>query len=152
MNRTIGAATAMVLLAAALGGAMSSWIASYDSTAVSPDPTTFTRSLDSAPLRESVTPDGQGGYTTVVEQVGRVVSVSDSSLIVASADGTVKTYVITTETTVVTVAATESTRTRMQFEVSEIVSVVGTVEDGITVATVVANQGTANGNGPPMDG
>lgn len=70
----------------------------------------------------------------------------------ASADGTVRAYVITTFTTAVTVVSTESRWARAQFDVGGIVLVVGTVNDGIAVATVVAEQGTANGTGPPMDG
>lgn len=41
MSTVLVAVTAVVLLAAALGGAISSWVASYGSMSVPPDPTAF---------------------------------------------------------------------------------------------------------------
>ena len=119
---------------------------------VAPNPTAFTQRLPTLPYREFVSPDGRGGYTTVIEQVGKVVSTSDGTLTAASTDGTVKTYVITPRTTAVTLGARQNPGANLRFSVDEVVTIVGTVKDGTAVATVVAEQATANGNGPPMDG
>ena len=126
--------------------------ASDKSRDVAPNPTAFSQRLETLPYREFVSPDGRGGYTTVIEQVGKVVSTSDGTLTAASTDGTVKTYVITPRTTAVTLGAGQNPGANLHFSVDEVVTIVGTVEDGSAVATVVAEQSTANGNGPPMDG
>lgn len=131
---------------------MSNLAASDNSSDVAPNPTAFTQPLAAFAYREYVSPDGRGGYTTVIEQVGKVVSISDRTLTATSTDGTVKTYAITPWTTAVTLVAGQNRTAEMSFSVDEVVSIVGTVKDGTAVATVVAEQATANGNGPPMDG
>jgi hypothetical protein len=126
--------------------------ASDTSRDVAPNPTAFTQRLETLPYREFASSDGRGAYTTVIEQVGKVVSTSDGTLTAASTDGTVKTYVITSRTTAVTLGAGQNLGAHLRFSVDEVVTIVGTVKDGTAVATVVAEQATANGNGPPMDG
>jgi hypothetical protein len=151
MGAVLGTVTAVALLAT-VGGAMSHLDASDNFRDVASNPTAFTQPLEALPYRESVSPDGLGGYSTVIEQVGKIVSISDRTLTAASTDGTVKTYVITPRTTAVTLGTGQNRRADLHFSVDEVVSIVGTVRDGTVVATVVAEQATANGNGPPMDG
>jgi hypothetical protein len=151
MGAVLGTVTAAALLAAA-GGTMSHLAASDNVRDVAPNPTVFTQPLEAFPYRESVGPDGLSGYTTVIEQVGKIVSISDRTLTAASTDGTIRTYVITPRTTAVTLGTGQNPGANLQFSVDEVVTIVGTVTDGTAVATVVAEQATANGNGPPMDG
>jgi hypothetical protein len=142
--------TAAVLLAA-VGGAASHRATPDNSRDVAPT-TSATQSLQVAPFRQFVSPDGRGGYQTAVEQVGKVVAISDSSLTAASSDGTTKTYLMTPSTTAVSLGSDHNGWASAQFTVNDVVSIVGIVDDGTATATVIAAQAIANGNGPPMDG
>jgi hypothetical protein len=139
------------VLVAAVGGAASHWATSDNSRDVAPA-STATQSLRVAPFRQVVSPDGRGGYQTAVEQVGKVVAISDSSLTAASSDGTTKTYLVTPRTTAVSLGPDHNGWASAQFTVNDVVSIVGIVENGTAIATVIADQAIANGNGPPMDG
>lgn len=139
------------LLLAAVVGAASHWVTFDNSGGVTPASSAFTESLRVTPVGSPVSPDDRDGYT-IVEQVGNVVAISASSLTAVSQDGTIKSYRITPRTTAVTLARVNDAGAGSQFTINEIVSIVGTSDNGTATTTVIADQAMANGNGPPMDG
>ena len=87
-----------------------------------------------------------------VSQVGKLVSVTPTSVTAESVDGFARTYVITPETNAITAAGSAVGAAATSFAVDDEVSIVGVLRDGTAVATAVAHQQVSNLNGPPMDG
>jgi hypothetical protein len=90
-------------------------------------------------------------HATAVDQLGRIVAVSDSSVTALGADGVLRTFVMTPDTTTVTRQGGHSGAAASTFAVNDQVSIVGEVRNGTAVATAVAEQSVANLDGPPMD-
>ena len=86
-----------------------------------------------------------------VQQDGRVVAVSATSVTAVGADGLERTYVVTPETATVTQAGDGFGAPVLPFRIDDEVSIIGEVRDGMPVATAVAARELSDGSGPPMD-
>ena len=76
-----------------------------------------------------------------IQRAGTVTAVSHDSLTTTAADGQVTTFRITPETTWIAAP----------FAPEQHVVVVGVVNDGVPVATAIADQSAVGANGRPMD-
>ncbi|MDY6998419.1 MAG: hypothetical protein SW019_17600 [Actinomycetota bacterium] len=76
-----------------------------------------------------------------IEHEGRVVAVSDDSLTTVTPDGEATTFRITPQTHRITGS----------FAPSQDVVVIGVIQDGIPVATAIADPRAVGPDGPPMD-
>ncbi|OBK74363.1 hypothetical protein [Mycobacterium sp. 1274761.0] len=85
-----------------------------------------------------------------VTQQGRLIAVTADSLTAQSADGAIQTYSITPNTTAITDRG-GSASPATSFTVDDEVTVVGTRQGGMVVATAVADQSAVGGQGRPMD-
>jgi hypothetical protein len=128
------------------------------------------RRLNTALLAGAAAVIGAGGYTAVaalsgadqaqsrpdapqatVNQTGRVLSVTDTSMTAQGADGMVRTYQLTPTTARIPGASGRTSSASGEFAVDQVVTIVATVDDGTATATAVADQGAAAGQAPPMD-
>lgn len=87
---------------------------------------------------------------TPINQDGRIIAVTDSSVTAMGADGVARTFVVTPDTTAVTATGGGGTAAS-SFAVNDEVSIVGEVRNGTAVATALAAHAVTNLNGPPMD-
>lgn len=94
-------------------------------------------------------PVGFESHPKPVSQEGTVVAVSADSLTAQSADGSARTYVVTPQTTSVTVQGGAVGTT--PFGVNDEVTIIGEMREGTAVATAVAALEVSNLDGPPMD-
>ncbi|MBX7448750.1 hypothetical protein GR927_12195 [Mycolicibacterium sp. 3033] len=83
--------------------------------------------------------------TEDVRRVGQVTAVSPHSLTTVDGDGRTTTFAITPDTTRILSPGSAAVRPTQH------VVVLGTVRDGVLVATAIADRDSANGGGPPMD-
>lgn len=86
-----------------------------------------------------------------VRQEGTVIAVSADSVTARSANGYTQTYRVTPNTTVISRDGGQSVTGASRFTVNDHVEIVGTIEGGTVLATAVADRGTPDGDGPPMD-
>ncbi|ORW95597.1 hypothetical protein AWB92_10105 [Mycobacterium sp. IEC1808] len=86
-----------------------------------------------------------------VRQQGTVIAVSGDSVTARSPNGYTQTYRVTPETTVISRDGGQPRVGASHFTVNEQVDIIGTIEGGTALATAVADRGTSNGDGPPMD-
>jgi hypothetical protein len=86
-----------------------------------------------------------------VQTVGQVVAVSPASITTRSADGTVTTFAITPDTTQIASEQSTNPVAPAAFMVNDTVTVVGVENNGTAVATALADQNSAAGDGRPMD-
>ena len=86
-----------------------------------------------------------------VTQQGRLIAVADDSLTAQSADGVIRTYVITPNTAGITESYGQTTSTAASFAVNDEVIVVGIHQGGTVVATAVTDQSAVNSAGRPME-
>lgn len=84
-----------------------------------------------------------------LQQDGRVVAVTSTTLTAVGPDGRSTTFLVTPDTTSVTPEGGQVGN--LPFEVNDEVSIVGEVRGDTAVATAVAERGVAQLNGPPMD-
>ncbi len=112
-------------------------------------------SVLAAAIVELVSPEPSAAATQVEEQSvtqqGRLIAVADDSLTAQSADGVIRTYVITPNTAGITESSGQTTITAASFAVNDEVIVVGTRQGGTVVATAVTDQSTLNPAGRPME-
>lgn len=94
-------------------------------------------------------PVGAAPQAKPVAQEGRVVAVTPQSLTAQSPDGSARTYVVTPQTTSVTMQG--GGVAPLPFAVNDEVTIVGELRGGTAVATAVAARNVSNLNGPPMD-
>jgi hypothetical protein len=85
-----------------------------------------------------------------LSQHGRLVAVSPDSLTTQSADGSIQTYSITSNTTAITDSG-QNASPAASFAVNDEVMVVGTRQGGAVVATAVADKSAVGPQGRPMD-
>lgn len=86
-----------------------------------------------------------------LRQQGTVVAVSADSVTARSANGYTQTYLVTPNTAVISRDGSQPASAASRFTVNEQVDIVGTIQDGTALATAVADRGSSNGDGPPMD-
>jgi hypothetical protein len=86
-----------------------------------------------------------------VRQEGTVVAVSADSVTARSADGYTQTYRVTPNTTVISRDGRQPATGASHFTVNDQVDIIGTIEGGTALATAVADRGTTNSDGSPMD-
>ncbi|MDD4865883.1 MAG: hypothetical protein PHQ28_01760 [Mycobacterium sp.] len=86
-----------------------------------------------------------------VSQEGTLIAVSADSVTARSANGHTRSYRITPDTTFITRDGSCSGSAAQHFTVNEEADIVGTVQGGTAVATVVADRDIGHGDGPPMD-
>ncbi|WP_239645428.1 hypothetical protein [Mycobacterium sp. UM_CSW] len=86
-----------------------------------------------------------------VRQQGTVIAVSGDSVTARSPNGYTQTYRVTPDTTVISRDGGQPRAGASHFTVNEQVDIVGTIQGGTALATAVADRGTSNGDGPPMD-
>jgi len=86
-----------------------------------------------------------------VRQEGTVIAVSADSVTARSPNGYTQTYRVTPNTTVIARDGSQPVTGASHFTVNDHVEIVGTIEGGTVLATAVADRGTPDGNGPPMD-
>ncbi len=85
-----------------------------------------------------------------LSQQGRLVAVTPDSLTTQSADGSIQTYSITSNTTAITNNG-QNASPASSFAVNDEVMVVGTRQGGNAVATAVAAKSAVGPQGRPMD-
>lgn len=122
--------SASMLCAASLGG-----LFAY----VEPDKPTVESTLGPPPASQPV------------RQQGTVIAVSGDSVTARSPNGYTQTYRVTPDTTVISRDGGQPRAGASHFTVNEQVDIVGTIQGGTALATAVADRGTSNGDGPPMD-
>ena len=88
---------------------------------------------------------------TPVQQVGRIVAVTEDSVTTRAHDGTVMTFLITPNTNKIGTPATGNSSAATQFVPDQLVTVVGKIQNGTTVATALADDAATGPDGPPMD-
>ncbi|MDZ4270209.1 MAG: hypothetical protein U1D00_31785 [Mycobacterium sp.] len=88
---------------------------------------------------------------TPVQQVGRIVAVTEDSVTTRAHDGTVTTFVITPNTNKIGVNENGTGSATTQFVPDQLVTVVGKIQNGTTVATALADDSAVGPDGPPMD-
>ncbi len=103
----------------------------------------ITQQSPAVPRSSSVT---QGG---TVQLVGQVVAISPQSITTRQTDGTTTTFAITSTTAQISTDGSANPGTGPLFSVNETITVLGVMNNGIPVATALADQNA--GNGPPMD-
>jgi hypothetical protein len=86
-----------------------------------------------------------------VRQEGTVIAVSGNLVTARSANGYTQTYLVTPNTAVISYGGSQPTTAASHFTINDQVDIVGTIKDGTTFATAVADRGLGHGNGPPMD-
>lgn len=86
-----------------------------------------------------------------VGQEGSVIAATAGSVTARSANGYTQTYLVTPNTTIITRGGSHLATTATHFMVNDRVIVVGTVQGGRVLATVVADRDAGHDNGPPMD-
>jgi hypothetical protein len=86
-----------------------------------------------------------------VSQEGTVIAATAGSVTARSANGYAQTYLVTPNTTVITHGVSQPATGATHFTMNDRVVVIGTIESGRVLATLVANRDAGNGNGPPMD-
>ncbi|CAN5170303.1 hypothetical protein BH11ACT7_BH11ACT7_34920 [soil metagenome] len=86
-----------------------------------------------------------------LQQHGVIVAVTPDSITARSADGSVRTYRVTPNTTAVTLDGGNSFATNTPFAVDDEVAIQATVTAGTATATAVADRAVIGGYGPPMD-
>lgn len=89
---------------------------------------------------QAVTPAAAATVPQHFERVGQVTAASPHSLTTVNAQGETITFRITPDTTRIGTAAANGT-----------VVVVGVVENGVPVATAIADKASIGPDGPPMD-
>jgi hypothetical protein len=86
-----------------------------------------------------------------IQRAGQVTDVSATSLTTTAADGRVTTFRITPNTAAITQPGTSTPFAVTSFAPAQYVVVVGIVQDGVPVATAIADPAAAGPAGPPMD-
>jgi hypothetical protein len=86
-----------------------------------------------------------------VSQEGIVIAATAGSVTARSANGCTQTYLVTSNTTVITHDGSHPATAATHFTVNDRVIVVGTVQGGTALATTVADRDAGHGSGPPMD-
>lgn len=86
-----------------------------------------------------------------VNQEGTVIAATAGSVTARSANGYTQTYLVTSNTTVITHGGSHPATAATHFTINDRVVVVGTIQDGMALANVVADRDAGNGNGLPMD-
>jgi hypothetical protein len=86
-----------------------------------------------------------------VSQEGTLVAVSPDSVTARSADGYTQTYLVNSNTTVITDGGGQPASATSHFTVNDEVEIVGTIQGGTALATAVADRELGHGHGPPMD-
>jgi hypothetical protein len=86
-----------------------------------------------------------------IERAGQVTAVSAESLTTRGADGQVTTFTITPDTTHVSHPGAAVPFAAGAVAPAQNVVVVGQIEHGVPVATVIADPAAASPSGPPMD-
>ena len=107
--------------------------------AVVPGKPTVEASMDPAPASQPV------------RQEGTVIAVSADSVTARGANGYTQTYLVTPNTTLITVSGRQPITAAPHFAINDQVEIVGTIRGDTALATAVADRGTGHGNGPPMD-
>jgi hypothetical protein len=92
-----------------------------------------------------------GPVSHPVRQEGTLIAVSADSVTARSANGFTQTYLVTPNTTVITIGGTQTETATSHFTINDRVDIVGTIRNGTALATSVADRDIADGNGPPMD-
>jgi len=93
-------------------------------------------------------PSIAGQSSAPIQSVGEIVAMSPDSLTTRTSDGRTTTFRLTPQTAQIA-ASTENAGGAVIFDVNDAVTVVGTVQGGVPVATAVAHTGA--GQGAPMD-
>lgn len=88
---------------------------------------------------------------TLVQQVGRIIAVTEYSVTTRADDGTVMTFLITPNTNRIGVGDAGEGSAATQFAPDQLVTVVGKIQNGTTVATALADDSAVGPDGPPMD-
>ena len=86
-----------------------------------------------------------------VRQQGTLIAVSSESVTARSSNGYTQTYLVGPDITVISNGGGQSITGTPHFSVNDQVDIVGTVEDGTALATVVADGNAGRGDGAPMD-
>jgi hypothetical protein len=86
-----------------------------------------------------------------LRQEGTVIAVSADSVTARSANGYTQTYRVTPNTALISHHGSQPASAASHFTINDQVDIVGTIQDGTALATAVADRGTSNGGGPPMD-
>ena len=86
-----------------------------------------------------------------VSQEGTVIAATAGSVTARSANGYTQTYLVTSNTTVITHGRSHPETAATHFTINDIVVVVGTIQDGMALANVVADRDAGSGSGVPMD-
>lgn len=89
--------------------------------------------------------------TATVNETGRVLAISDTSMTAQRFDGAVRTYQLTPNTASFTAAGGRSGTASEEFAVNEVVTVVANVSHGTATATAVADHSVTGPDGPPME-
>jgi hypothetical protein len=111
----------------------------------------FAGSFYSVGLERSTGAAGPSQATTPVSQEGTLVAVSAGSITARSADGYTQTYVVTSSTLVITNGGSQPLGAVPRFAVNDEVNIVGTVQNGTALVTVVAHRNLGHGDARPMD-
>lgn len=93
---------------------------------------------------------GPAPVSQPVRQEGTVIAVSADSVTARSADGYTQTYLVTPNTTFITIGG-RSAIAASHFAINDDVDIIGTIRNGTALATAVAARDMTNGNGSPMD-
>ena len=86
-----------------------------------------------------------------VNQEGTVIAATAGSVTARSANGYTQTYLVTSNTTVITHGRSHPATAATHFTINDKVVVVGTIQDGMALANVVADRDAGSGSGVPMD-
>lgn len=105
-----------------------------------PVPPQPTAQISTAPATHLVTPAAAGTAPQHFERVGQVTATSPHSLTTVNAQGESTTFRITPDTTRIGQSVANGT-----------VVVVGIVQNGVPVATAIADTASIGPDGPPMD-
>jgi hypothetical protein len=103
------------------------------------------------PSTAATNPAPQATQEQPLTQQGRLIAVTPDSLTAQSADGLTRTYTITPSTTAITDAGGQTASAAAAFAVNDEVTVVGTRQGGVVVATAVADKSAVGPAGRPMD-
>ena len=101
--------------------------------------------------RTVVATDEPSRASQPVNQEGTVIAATAGWVTARSANGYTQTYLVTSNTRVITHGCSQPATAATRFTINDRVVVVGTIQGGTALATVVADRDAGNGNGSPMD-